>query len=152
MSPSINLSDVTTGEEVTPSTTTTVQRHGVEVEAPGGEVEPSPHVAPSRPAAESLRDQGISDVLAADCAPHRQYATLAQGVVLAYPSGWRFNAEDVRADVTNHHPGAPEPHSPGLLGGVIRGLSEQGLIRAVGWAQSTRASSRCRPVRVWQVT
>ena len=97
----------------------------------------------------ALRDQGQAAVLAADVAPHRSYAALVTAAVESF-AGVPFDAEDVRAHIEEHHPDA-RPHSPNVIGATLGGLAYAGRIRAVGYRQSTRPTSRCRVLRVWQV-
>ena len=97
-----------------------------------------------------LRDAGQDAVIAADTAAHRGYAALvAEGV--DHLAGLPFTAEDVRSHIEDRHPDA-RPHHPNVIGATLGGMANAGRIRAVGYRQSTRPTSRCRVLRVWQVT
>ena len=96
----------------------------------------------------ALRARGQADVLAADAAPHRSYAALVAEAVEHF-DGIPFDAEDVRAHIEANHPDA-RPHSPNVIGATLGGLAYAGRIRALSFRQSTRPSSRCRVLRVWQ--
>ena len=98
---------------------------------------------------QTLRDAGMADVLAADVAPHRSYAALVAEAVESF-TGLPFDAEDVRAHIEERHPDA-RPHHPNVIGATLGGLAYAGHIRAINFRQSTRPSSRCRVLRVWQV-
>lgn len=100
-------------------------------------------------AAAALRDAGQSATIAADMAAHRGYADLVRESVESF-RGLSFDAEMVREDIAREHPDA-RPHSPNVIGATLGGLAAAGRIRAVNFRQSTRPSSRCRVLRVWQV-
>lgn len=95
----------------------------------------------------TLRDQGIEDTLAADAAINRDYAAYVREAVDAL-SGRSLTADDVRAWIEVHHPGA-EPHHPNVLPGAMRRLAATGHLSPVGWRESTRPTARGRVLRVW---
>lgn len=99
--------------------------------------------------AAQLRDSGQAAVLAADVAPHRGYADLVIEAVESF-TGLPFDAEMIREDIAREHPDA-QPHHPNVIGATLGGLAAAGRIRAINFRQSTRPSSRCRVLRVWQV-
>lgn len=57
-------------------------------------------------------------------------------------SGLQFTADDLTEKVGM-------PPKPNMLGGVFVGARQSGQIKAVGYAQATRAASHARVVRVW---
>lgn len=96
-----------------------------------------------------LRDQGWTDVHAADTAAHRGHAATIRNTVLTLAkSGRPFTAETVRA----HLPDDCQPHSPNLLPAVIGSLASAHLIRRTGWTTATRPSRRASVLRVWEGT
>jgi len=98
-----------------------------------------------------LRNEGQADVLAADAAAHRGYADLiARAVDVFGGMGLDFDAEILRRWIGMNYPDA-RPHSPNVIGATLGGLAAAGRIRAVGYRSSTRPSSRCRVLRIWQV-
>ena len=103
--------------------------------------------------ARTLADEGTEAVLAADTAPHRDYAALVREAVEFIGAGdWgNFTAEDIRSAVECIHPDV-RPHHPNVLGAVFRELAHAGRIRPVGWTEATRPESRGRALRVWQAT
>ena len=103
--------------------------------------------------AAQLRDAGQADVLAADTAPHRDYASLVREAIAELDEGpdFHFTAEDVRWIVERHYPEV-QPHSPNVLPAVLGSLASAGRIRAVGHTRCTRSSRRHGWMRVWQVT
>lgn len=101
-------------------------------------------------AATTLRDQGISDTLAADTAPHRCYAQLVREAVTAM-SGEYVDAETIRAWIAHRYPDA-QPHHQNVLSGAIQRLAASGALTPAGWVDSTRATSRGRPLRLWRAT
>lgn len=94
----------------------------------------------------ALRDQGVTDTLAADVAVHRGYAELVREAVDAI--GGHLTSDDVRAWIETTYPDA-RPHSPNVIGGAIMRLAESGRIEPAGYRPSTRPGARNRIVRVW---
>ena len=97
-----------------------------------------------------LRASGQAAVLAADVAPHRGYAALIAEAVDRL-EGLPFDAEEVRWYIEANYPDA-RPHHPNVIGATLGGMANAGHVRAVCYRQSTRPTSRCRVLRVWQVT
>ena len=96
-----------------------------------------------------LRDQGVADVLAADCSVTRDYASLIRFVVDDFLI--EFTAEDIRDVIADVWPDA-RPHSPNIYGAVFRELANAGRIRPVGWQEASRPCARGRVLRVWRAT
>ena len=95
----------------------------------------------------ALRDQGIADVLAADTAVHRDYASLIREAVDAI--GGDLTSDDVRAWIEATYPGV-EPHSPNVIGGTLQRMAEARRLRPVGYRPSSRPGARHRIIRVWR--
>ncbi|RCK68310.1 hypothetical protein DT076_16825 [Desertihabitans brevis] len=98
---------------------------------------------------QQLKEQGISDVQAADTAPHRGHRQQIETVALALAKGGvDFTAEDVRRVLVLA--GVGEPHSPNLLPSVFGSLASQRLIEPAGWTRATRRSRHAATLRVWR--
>lgn len=100
-----------------------------------------------QPSGAELRDRGISAVLAADTAAHRGFRPDVERVIDALiASGTEFSADTVwdrlPADVQ-------ERISPNVVSAVFRIRSNQGAIRSVGVAKSTRPRRRCGIQLTW---
>ena len=102
-------------------------------------------------AATALRDQGITDTLAADTAPHRCYAQLIREAVTAM-RGQDVTSDTIRAWIETHHPDA-RPHHPNVIPGAMHMLARAGRLRRTNeWRESTRTEARGRILRVWLAT
>lgn len=98
---------------------------------------------------QQLREQGISDVLAADTAPHRGYADLVREAIdTLIKSGEPFDAEDVRHLVSERYPTAVA-HSPNVLPAVFGAMASAKRITAVGMRKPTRRSRHYSRNLVW---
>lgn len=97
-----------------------------------------------------LKTDGIDAVLAADCAPHRDYAPLVRAAIEAH-RGTTFTSDDAHGWIEARYPDA-RPHHPSVLSAVFGGAAASGQIVAVGMTRSTRLSGRARRVLVWQHT
>lgn len=99
---------------------------------------------------QELRTEGTEAVLAADTAPHRDYAALVHEAIDWYVGhGLTFDAEDVRRFITTEHPDAVA-HSPNVLPAVFGAEARAGRIEAIGMVKPTRASRRHSRNLVWQ--
>lgn len=98
-----------------------------------------------------LRDQGATDTLAADHAPHRSYAGLVRDSIEHYAAaGVPFTSEDVLDRITRLHPDALA-HSPNVLPAAFRAASAANVIKFTGRiTQSSRASRHASVIRIWQ--
>ena len=84
-------------------------------------------------AATELRDQGITDTLAADTAPHRCYAQLVREAVTAM-HGQDVTSDTIRAWIETHHPDA-RPHHPNVIPGAMHMLARAGRLRRTNVAR-----------------
>lgn len=94
---------------------------------------------------QQLRDQGITDVLAADTAPHRGYGDMVRDVIERTPPGVRFSADDVRDQL----PADARPHHPNVMPSVFGVLASAGVIRRVGDVNAARRSRHGSRISVW---
>lgn len=99
-----------------------------------------------------LRADGETAVIAADQAPYRDAAKhIDAAIVELANSGRRFTAEDVRARVRGgEFVRLRMSESPNLLPALMSAASNRGLIKHIGWAESTRPSARSRAIRMWE--
>lgn len=98
---------------------------------------------------EDLRNQGWTDVQAADTAVHRGYADLIRDAIDALAKdGIPFTAEDARRHIAREHPEAV-PHSANLIGSIFGAEARSGRIQAVGLVKTGRASRRASMIRAW---
>lgn len=103
----------------------------------------------------TLRDQGISDVIAADTAINRSYATyIRRAIRELVDEGKEFTADDVwpRAIRLCEDDGREFiPHDNNLIGGVTRGAAQAGLIVDTGRVlRSQRDAAHCRKLTIWR--
>lgn len=99
------------------------------------------------PTGRDLRDQGLTAVLAADEAVHRQYRrAIEQALDELIVEGIEFTADDVAErlpqDVREHA-------APSLVSAVFAVYSRQKRIECVGFGTSSRRSRHCGAVRRW---
>ena len=100
----------------------------------------------------TLRAEGQADVLAADVAGHRRYASLvAEAVEVIGSGGATFTAEDVREWLEATYPDAV-PHSPNVLPAQLGGMASARRIVATGHVQCKRPSRRAGWMRAWRLT
>lgn len=99
-----------------------------------------------------LRADGEAAVIAADQAPYRDAAKhIDAAIVELAGTGRPFTAEDVRARVGGIAiVQARMSEAPNLLPALMSAASNRGLIRHIGWAESTRPSARSRAIRLWE--
>ena len=98
----------------------------------------------------ALRDQGVADVLAADCSVTRNYAELVHKAVDALGStGDLLDAESVRAWIEASYPDA-RPHHANVIPAVFKGLAGSGRLAPAGWREASRPCARGRVLRVWR--
>lgn len=99
-----------------------------------------------------LRASGQSDVLAADVAPHRNFAAVVrEAVEVVGRLRPEFTADMLDDWIAAMYPDA-RPHHPNVMPAVLGGLAAAGRIEAVGWHRSPRSSRRHGWGRIWQVT
>lgn len=95
----------------------------------------------------SLRDDGIEAVIAADEAVHRGYRSTIEKVIdTLIHAGEPFTADHVHRlldDDTRDHA------SPMLIPAMFKIASQEGRIRATGWAISERPKRHGGVLRVW---
>ena len=97
----------------------------------------------------ALRNQGISDVLAADYSVTRDYASLIREAVDAI--GGDLTSDDVRAWIEATYPDA-RPHHANVIPAVFKGLAGSGRLVPAGWREASRPCARGRVLRVWPAT
>ena len=92
-----------------------------------------------------LKAQGQADTLAAELAAHREWLDEAEAALyVLIERGRPFTSEDLRSMVER------EPHHPNCWGALLSASRNRNEIAAIGFTIPTRASSRSRPIRVWQ--
>lgn len=100
-------------------------------------------VTSDRPDGESLRDGALSLLRARRADLIRKCTAAAIRVAL---DRGEVCADDVRAVVT-----IPADLSPKLVGVVFRDLADAGILRRVGFQNSTRPAAHARPLSVWRL-
>lgn len=96
---------------------------------------------------ERLRREGVSAVIAADTAPHRNVGELIRAAILELAAtGQTFTADDVRAML----PADAVPHSANLLPAHFGAQASAGHIEAVGMCKAARTSRRYSRNLVWR--
>jgi hypothetical protein len=101
---------------------------------------------PESPTGQQLKEQGQTDVIAADTAINRgagDHIRIALASLIL--KGQPFTADDVR----DRLPEDVKPHSDNLLPAFIGSAARTGRITAVGWATCTRPERRGGPMRKW---
>jgi len=88
-----------------------------------------------------LRDAGVSSVLTNELDAWKRDAS--QALAMLASNGEPFSADDIRERVGN------PPHHFNAMGAVFRVASIQGLIRRVGYEQSTRSSRHASFRSMW---
>jgi len=101
-----------------------------------------------RAEAERLRDEGMER--AADHAEREipEWRNEARRILEITAALHRnFTSEDIKiqADIR----GLPRPPEPRAWGAVIQRAARDGIIRKVGWADSTSRTCHCRPMQLW---
>ena len=99
-----------------------------------------------------LKDQGVTNVLAAATAPHRvAFKEAASAIIDQYIAARQpFTADDIAHALESST--APDPHSHNVLPALINTYARRRLITKVGYVESKRASRRCGIQRLWLAT
>lgn len=90
------------------------------------------------------RDIGVAAVDAAGFAAHRTWRPKAKEALSELiESGEPFTADDLRARVDE------KPHHPNAIGALFNGAARRGLIRKIGYQQSTVKSRQAGLQALW---
>jgi hypothetical protein len=87
---------------------------------------------------QSLRDEGM----AAAERGESSYVLSVRKLILSWPSGKEYTADDVRAVIA-------DPKQPNVIGSAVNRVSKQ-LAEVVGYTQSKSASRRGGILRIWR--
>ena len=80
-------------------------------------------------------------------APYCEVAKhIAAAIIKLAGTGRPFTSEDVRV----HAGWTRISEAPKLLPALMTAASSRGLIKHIGWAESTRPSARSRAIRLWE--